>query len=147
MRGFMGGRIQTAARACGLMRAALDKALDYTNQRMVFGRSVASFPLSQEKICRMATAILANQAHTLKVARMIDTGEGTMEASMVKLAACKAAEWVTREAVQLFGGMGYAEESPVSRYFADARVLSIFEGAEETLAIRVVGKALVSEAS
>ena len=53
------------------------------------------------------------------------------------------AEWVTREALQIHGGMGYAEESPVSRYFVDARVLSIFEGAEETLALRVVGKALL----
>lgn len=147
MRGFMGGRIQTAARACGLMRAAFEKSLEYTTQRMVFGQSVADYPLTQEKVCRMASAILANQAHTLRVAHMIDAGEGTMEASMVKLAACRAAEWVTREAVQLFGGMGYAEETPVSRYFADARVLSIFEGAEETLAIRVVGKALVTRSN
>ena len=66
--------------------------------------------------------------------------------SLVKLLACRAAEWVTREAVQLHGGMGYAEETAVSRYFADARVLSIFEGAEETLAIRVVGKALADHA-
>ena len=47
------------------------------------------------------------------------------------------------DAMQIHGGMGYAEESPVSRYFVDARVLSIFEGAEETLALRVVGKALL----
>ena len=57
------------------------------------------------------------------------------------------AEEVTREAVQVYGGMGYAEETDVSRYFADARVLSIFEGAEETLAIRVVGKSMVENAS
>jgi (2S)-methylsuccinyl-CoA dehydrogenase len=69
-----------------------------------------------------------------------------MEASLVKLLACRAAEWVSREAQQIHGGMGYAEESAVSRYFADARVLSIFEGAEETLAIRVIGKALVDRA-
>ena len=51
---------------------------------------------------------------------------------------------VTREAMQIHGGMGYAEETAVSRYFADARVLSIFEGAEETLALKVVGRALLS---
>ena len=73
---------------------------------------------------------------------MMDQGGGVMEASLVKLLACRSAEWVTREAMQLHGGMGYAEETAASRYFADARVLSIFEGAEETLAIRVVGKAL-----
>ena len=59
-------------------------------------------------------------------------GEGAMEASMVKAYVCKAAEWVTREAMQIHGGMGYAEEFPVSRLFVDARVLSIFEGADET---------------
>ncbi len=147
MRGFMGGRIQTAARACGLMRAAYDAAVEYAQERQVFNQPVAQFPLSQAKIARMAAVICASQAHTLNVAQMIDQGRGTMEASLVKLSACKAAEWVTREAVQLFGGMGYAEETSVSRYFADARVLSIFEGAEETLAIRVIGKALVERAT
>ena len=62
-------------------------------------------------------------------------GEGTLEASMVKAYVCRAAEWVTREAMQLHGGMGYAEEFPVSRFFVDARVLSIFEGADETLCL------------
>jgi (2S)-methylsuccinyl-CoA dehydrogenase len=52
------------------------------------------------------------------------------------------AEYVTRDAMQLFGGMGYGEETDVSRYFVDARVLAIFEGAEEVLALRVIGKAL-----
>ena len=52
---------------------------------------------------------------------------------MIKAYVCRAAEWVTREALQIHGGMGYAEEFPVSRYFVDARVLSIFEGADETL--------------
>ena len=63
-----------------------------------------------------------------------------MEASLVKLLACRSAELVTREALQLHGGMGYAEESAVSRYFVDARVLSIFEGAEETLALKVIAR-------
>ena len=72
----------------------------------------------------------------------MDQGKGQQEASLVKLLACRTAEWVTREAVQVHGGMGYAEETPVSRYFVDARVLSIFEGAEETLAVRVIGKDL-----
>jgi (2S)-methylsuccinyl-CoA dehydrogenase len=69
-----------------------------------------------------------------------------MEASMVKLFTCKTAEWLTREALQIYGGMGYAEETPVSRYFVDARVLSIFEGAEETLALKVIARSLVDNA-
>ena len=73
-------------------------------------------------------------------------GEGTLEASMVKAYVCRAAEWVTREAMQLHGGMGYAEEFPVSRYFVDARVLSIFEGADETLCLRVIARRLAEQA-
>jgi (2S)-methylsuccinyl-CoA dehydrogenase len=76
----------------------------------------------------------------------MDKGEGDMEASMVKLFTCKTAEWVTREALQIHGGMGYAEEVSVSRYFIDARVLSIFEGAEETLALKVITRSLVDNA-
>ena len=72
---------------------------------------------------------------------------GSLEASMVKAYVCRAAEWVTREAMQIHGGMGYAEEYPVSRFFVDARVLSIFEGADETLALKVIAWRLVEQAA
>lgn len=144
MRGFSGGRIQTAARATGLMQAAWERAIAYAGERRVFGRAVADYGLSRVKLARMATRLTASRLLTHVVGRMLDAGEGQMEASLVKLFACKAAEWVTREALQLHGGMGYAEESPVSRYWVDARVLSIFEGAEETLALKVVGRALLT---
>lgn len=143
MRGFAGGRLQTAARACGLMRAAFERALDYAEQRVVFDHSVASYALTLQKLARMQSTIVACQQFSYASARRMDAGDGQLEASLVKLIACKAAEWVTREAMQIHGGMGYAEESDVSRYFVDARVLSIFEGAEETLALKVVGKALL----
>ena len=65
----------------------------------------------------------------------------------VAMFAGRAAEWLTREALQIHGGMGYAEETLVSRYYADARVLSIFEGAEETLALKVITRALVAKAA
>lgn len=146
MRGFMGGRLQTAARACGLMQAAMGAAMQYAQDRRVFGNALADYPVTLVKIARMGMALMACQQFTYAVARLMDRGEGAMEASLVKLLSCRAAEWVTREALQIHGGMGYAEETPVSRYFVDARVLSIFEGAEETLAIRVIGKDLVSRA-
>lgn len=146
MRGFMGGRLQTAARATGLMRAAFDASLRYCNDREVFGRALGEYALSQAKLARMGAYISVCQLFSYDVAAQMDTGGGATEASLVKLLACKLAEWVTREALQLHGGMGYAEESAVSRYFVDARVLSIFEGAEETLAIRVVGKSLLADA-
>ena len=62
------------------------------------------------------------------------------------LNASRAAETVTREAQQLHGGLGYAEEHPTSRYFVDARVLSIFEGADETLCLKVIARRLVEAA-
>ena len=70
-------------------------------------------------------------------------GGGALEASMAKAYVCRAAEWVTREAMQIHGGMGYAEEYAVSRYFVDARVLSIFEGADETLCLKVIARRLL----
>ena len=73
-------------------------------------------------------------------------GEGAMEASMVKAYVCKAAEWVAREAMQIHGGFGYAEEYPVSRLYVDARVLSIFEGADETLCLKVIARRLCDQA-
>ena len=145
MRGFSGGRLQTAARACGLMRAAFERALAYAEQRTVFDRVIASYPLTLQKLARMTACLVACQQFSYAVARRMDRGGGQLEASLVKLVACKAAEWVTREAMQIHGGMGYAEETDVSRYFVDARVLSIFEGTEETLALKVVGRALLGE--
>jgi (2S)-methylsuccinyl-CoA dehydrogenase len=94
----------------------------------------------------MLAALTAGRQFSYAVAKMMDDGGGKMEASLVKLYACRAAEWVTREAMQIHGGMGYAEESDVSRYFVDARVLSIFEGAEETLALKVIARDLISNA-
>lgn len=144
MRGFSGGRIQTAARATGLMEAAFEAALRYSEDRTVFGQSVSRYGLSKVKLARMAMALQSARMLTLEVGKLLDAGDGQMEASLVKLYACRAAETVCREALQLHGGMGYAEETAVSRYFVDARVLSIFEGAEETLALKVVGRALLA---
>jgi (2S)-methylsuccinyl-CoA dehydrogenase len=94
----------------------------------------------------MAARWMACRHAAYAVAQLMDAGGGRMEASLVKLLACRSAELVTREALQLHGGMGYAEETAVSRYFVDARVLSIFEGAEETLALKVVARSLLEGA-
>lgn len=94
----------------------------------------------------MAMVIQASRQFSYVVAKLMGKGEGAMEASMVKAYVCRAAEWVTREAMQIHGGMGYAEEYPVSRYFVDARVLSIFEGADETLCLKVIARRLLEQA-
>jgi (2S)-methylsuccinyl-CoA dehydrogenase len=146
MEGFENGRLQTAARAVGLMQAAFDAALDYARERVVFGRPVFDYQLTKAKLARMAALIGAGRQFSYDVARKMARGHGALEASMVKAYVCRAAEWVTREAMQIHGGMGYAEEFPVSRYFVDARVLSIFEGADETLCLRVIARRLAEQA-
>jgi (2S)-methylsuccinyl-CoA dehydrogenase len=146
MAGMVGGRLQTAARACGVMRAALKAALRYAADRKVFNAPLADYSLTRAKLTRMAARFAACRQLTYAVGRQMDSGGGRMEASLVKLFACRSAEWLTREALQIHGGMGYAEETPISRYFVDARVLSIFEGAEETLALKVIARSLFEDA-
>jgi (2S)-methylsuccinyl-CoA dehydrogenase len=147
MEGFENGRLQTAARAIGVMQAAYEEAKQYAADRSVFGRTIAEYQLTQVKLARMAVIIQAARQFAYVVARLMAKGEGGLEASMVKAYVCKAAEWVTREAMQIHGGMGYAEEFPVSRYFVDARVLSIFEGADETLCLKIIARRLLEQAS
>jgi (2S)-methylsuccinyl-CoA dehydrogenase len=146
MQGFENGRLQTAARAVGLMQASYEAALDYARNRTVFGEAIVDYQLTRAKLARMAVVIQATRQFSYEVATLMSKGEGTLEASMVKAYVCRAAEWVTREALQIHGGMGYAEEFPVSRYFVDARVLSIFEGADETLCLKVIARRLVADA-
>ena len=143
MQGFENGRLQTAARALGVMQAAYEAAAEYAANRVAFGSPILGFELTRAKLTRMAVIIQATRQFAYRVARLMAQGKGSLEASMVKAYACRAAEWVTREAMQIHGGMGYAEEYPVSRLFVDARVLSIFEGADETLALKVIARRLV----
>jgi len=144
MAGFENGRLQTVARAVGLMEASFGAARDYARHRRVFGRTLADYTLTATKLARMVATIAAARALAYRAARELESPTGALAASMAKAWACRQAESVAREAMQLHGGMGYAEEYPVSRYFVDARVLSIFEGADETLSLRVIAKALAA---
>jgi (2S)-methylsuccinyl-CoA dehydrogenase len=147
MEGFENGRLQTAARAVGVMQAAYEAAVAYSESRVVFGSPIGAYQLTQVKLARMAAIIQAARQYMYAVARLMAKGEGSLEASMIKAYVCRAAEWVAREAMQIHGGMGYAEEYRVSRLFVDARVLSIFEGADETLALKVVARRLIESAA
>ena len=146
MEGFENGRLQTAARAVGVMQAAYEAACDYAQNRKSFGKNIAEYQIIQAKLGRMAVIIQGSRQFSYAVAKLMGKGQGAMEASMVKAYVCKAAEWVTREAMQIHGGYGYAEEYSVSRLFVDARVLSIFEGADETLCLKVIARRLVETA-
>lgn len=146
MAGFAGGRLQTAARATGVMQAATEAALKYSKERKVFNKPIIDYGLTAFKIAKMAAITQASRQLTFLSARLMDEEKGHMEASLVKVYSSKISEWVTREAMQLHGGMGYAEEYEVSRLFVDARVFSIFEGAEDVLALRVIARSLLADA-
>jgi (2S)-methylsuccinyl-CoA dehydrogenase len=147
MEGFAVGRIQTAGRAVGVMQAALDDALTYTRDRRAFGQAIARLELPSAMLGAAIVRVNAARQLSYLAASLLDSGEGQMESSLAKLYASRMAELVTRDAMQLHGAMGYGEETPVSRYFVDARVLSIFEGAEEVLALRVIARSLLAGAS
>ncbi len=148
MQAFANARLQTAARAQGLMQAALEDACAHVDARHVFGTRLADLPLTQERIARISATLAACRASASDVARAIaaDRPDAGFLASQIKLFACRSAEWVTRDAQQLHGGYGYAEEYRVSRLFVDARVLPIFEGTDEVLALKVIGRELVARA-
>jgi (2S)-methylsuccinyl-CoA dehydrogenase len=148
MQAFANARLQTAARAQGVMQAALEHAAGYAKERHVFDTPLAGYELNRTKIARMAAQLAACRVFASQVARQLARGEkeGQLAASQVKQLACRVSEWVTREAQQLHGGYGYAEEYTVSRLFVDARVLSIFEGADEVLALRVIARQVLTDA-
>lgn len=129
---FESARVQTAARGVGVAQAALEQGLKYAGERVQFAAPIFTFPRVQRKIGRMVARIMAARQLTYFAARAKDGGKRCdLEAGMAKLLATRAA-WESADAtVQIHGGNGYAEEYVASRLLVDARVLSIFEGANE----------------
>ncbi len=140
---FESARIQTAARGVGIAQAALEEALAYAQQRLQFGRPIFEFPRVARKIARMACRTQAARQLAFYSAKMKDSGKRCdLEAGMAKLLATRAAWEAADACVQIHGGNGYAEEYVASRLLVDARVLSIFEGANEIQA-HVVARRLL----
>ena len=129
---FESARIQTAARAVGVAQAALDEATKYACQRVQFGKPLVEMARVARKLGRMVVLTHAARQLAFYSAEMKDGGKRCdLEAGMAKLLATRAAWECADAAVQIHGGNGYAEEYTVSRLLVDARVLSIFEGANE----------------
>jgi alkylation response protein AidB-like acyl-CoA dehydrogenase len=135
-----------AAQAIGIAQGALDHALEYSRQRIQFGKPISSFQAIQFKLADMATQIEAARALTYSTARMIDGGmkNFSKEAAMCKLYASDVAMAVTTEAVQILGGYGYMKEYPVEKYMRDAKITQIYEGTNE-IQRSVIGRHLVKE--
>jgi (2S)-methylsuccinyl-CoA dehydrogenase len=145
MTGFAAGRLQTGGRATGLAQAALERAAEYAADRKQFGKPIGAFPLTQHKIGRMATHIMAGRQLTYSAALAMDADESiALEPAMAKLLACDIAVWTTQEGQLIHGGWGYAEEFPISRYVIDAQVLPIFEGVKPILELKVIARNLLA---
>ena len=143
MRTFEAARIQTAARAVGVARRALELGLDYAQNRKQFGQPLIGFPRVADKLAMgLADFVMAREL-TYAAARTKDTGKRCdIEAGMAKLLAARAA-WANADAaLQIHGGNGYALEFEISRLLCDARILNIFEGAAEIQA-QVIARGLL----
>ena len=142
MRTFEGARIQTAARAVGVARRALELGLDYAVNRKQFGKAIIAFPRVADKIAMSLADFVMAREMTYAAARAKDSGKRCdIEAGMAKLLAARAAWSNADAALQIHGGNGYALEYEISRVLCDARILNIFEGAAEIQA-QVIAKGL-----
>lgn len=139
------GRIGIAAQALGIAQAAYDAAVVYSRERKAFGSLIGSFQTIQNKIADMKMRIEAARLLTWKAAwakekcRQAGT-RNTLNGSLAKLFASETAMFVTHQALQIHGGMGYSKELPLERYFRDAKITEIYEGTSEIQRM-VIGRA------
>jgi hypothetical protein len=132
MRGLETGRIQVAARALGVARAAFDDALRYAQQRESFGVPIWQHQSVGNYLADMATKVTAARQLILHAAERFDAGQrADLEAGMAKLFASEIAMQVALDAVRIHGGYGYSTEFDVERYFRDAPLMIVGEGTNE----------------
>ena len=132
MRGLEVGRLQVAARALGVGRAALEDALQYAQQRVSFGVPIWQHQAIGHYLANMATKLTAARQLTLHAAQVYDSGRrADMEAGMAKLFASEAGMEIALDAIRIHGGMGYSTEFDVERYFRDAPLMIVGEGTNE----------------
>ncbi|XP_054724617.1 short-chain specific acyl-CoA dehydrogenase, mitochondrial-like [Uloborus diversus] len=134
------GRIGIAGQALGIAQAALDCAVNYAAQRQAFGASILKLQAIQIKLAEMESKIEAARLLTWKAATLKDAGQKyTKEAAMAKLAASEAATFVSHQAIQILGGMGYISDMPAERHYRDARITEIYEGTSEIQKLVIAG--------
>ena len=132
MKGLETGRIQVAARAPGVGRAAFDDALRYAQERESFGRPIWRHQSIGNHLADMATKLTAARQLILHAAQRYETGQRCdLEAGMAKLFASETAMEVALDAVRIHGGYGYSTEFDVERYFRDAPLMIVGEGTNE----------------
>jgi alkylation response protein AidB-like acyl-CoA dehydrogenase len=132
MSGLEVGRINIAARAVGVAKAAFEQAIRYSQQRETFGKPICEHQAIQLKLAEMATKIEAARLLTYQAAEKKDRGERCdIEAGMAKLFSSETCLEVATEAMRILGGYGYTKEFPVERYYRDAPLMIIGEGTNE----------------
>jgi len=126
-------RIDIGAQAVGIAQAALDKSLAYSKERKQFGKAICEFEMIQDKFAQMHSRIVAARFLVYNAAFQKEAGKKrfSLESAMAKLYAAETAVYVTKEAVQIYGGYGYTKDYPVERYFRDAKCMEIYEGTSE----------------
>jgi short-chain 2-methylacyl-CoA dehydrogenase len=126
------GRVAIAAMAVGLAQACLEHSVAYAQQRQAFGGPIGRYQAVAFKCADMAVAVENGRNLVYRAAWLKDHGRPFKQAAaMAKLYATEAAVSATREATQIFGGYGFMDETPVSRFYRDAKILEIGEGTSE----------------
>ncbi|MDO9229150.1 MAG: acyl-CoA dehydrogenase family protein [Syntrophales bacterium] len=139
--GLDAGRIGIGAQACGIGRAALEDAVEYSRERIQFGKPIATFQAIQFKLADMATELDAAELMLLRAAWLEDNDlDFEKEAAMAKYYASDVAMRAAVEGVQIFGGYGYIKEYPAERHMRDAKICQIYEGTNEIQRIVVARK-------
>ena len=126
------GRIGIGAQAVGIHRACLEHSVKYAQEREQFGKPISHHQAIAFKLADMATELDAARLLVQRAAWLRDQGEtATKECSMAKLYASRACNKAAQDAVQIHGGAGYTKEFPVERFYRDARITEIYEGATD----------------
>ena len=140
---FDATRTMVAAQGVGLAQGALDKAIQYTKERKTFGKPLAGNQGIQFQLAEMATRVELARNITYKAAWMVDQGQADPALNaMAKYYAAETAVWVCDKALQMHGGYGYIDEYDVQRYYRDAKILEIYEGAKEAEKITIARRLL-----
>ncbi len=132
MKVFDRSRPMVAAGALGVMQRALDESVEYATTRHTMGKPIIEHQAIGHKLAEMAIRTEASRLLIHQAAWLLDNGHrNTQEAAYAKTFAADSAMWVTTEAIQVFGGMGYSTDYPVEKLFRDAKVFQIYEGSSE----------------
>ena len=143
MDGIEVGRVNVAARACGVAHRAFELAISYAQQRQAFGKPIAQHQAIEFKLAEMGTKVVAAHQMMVMSARRKDEGEQSdLEAGMAKYLASEFGKEVVEDAMRIHGGYGYSEEYEIARLYRDAPMLLIGEGTAEIQKM-IIGRRLL----